>query len=89
MKQFKVIKRKFKIDNVNELSNGCKVSKLISCVVEDLHSGKIIKIKSGKEVSELEETIINKIDDFDLECGDVINVQLGLHNIVTYIYFIS
>jgi len=75
MKKFKVIKRKFKIDNSNELSKGCRVSKIISCVVEDLDSGEIIKIKSGKEVSELEKIIINKIDDFDLECGDIMNVR--------------
>jgi hypothetical protein len=77
MKQFKVIKRKFKIDNVNELSNGCRVSKIISCTVEDLHSGNIIKIKSkdGKVLGRTLEAIINKIDDFDLECGDVVTIR--------------
>jgi hypothetical protein len=77
MKQFKVIKRKFKIDNVNELSKGCKISKLISCVVEDLHSGEIIKIKfgDGKVLSKILEVILNKIDDFDLECGDVVTIR--------------
>ena len=46
MKRFKVIKRKFKIDNVNELSKGCRVSRIISCVVENLDSGELLKIKS-------------------------------------------
>ena len=44
--RFKVIKRKFKIDNVNELSKGCRVSRIISCSVENLDSGELLKIKS-------------------------------------------
>jgi hypothetical protein len=74
MKRFKVIKRKFKIDDVNELSKGCRVSRIISCVVEDLDSGELMKIKSST-TSDLEKTIINKIDDFDLECGDVFIIR--------------
>jgi hypothetical protein len=60
MKRFKVIKRKFKIDNVNELSKGCKISKMISCVVEDLDSGELLKIKS-KTSSGLGKIIIDKL----------------------------
>ena len=74
MKRFKVIKRKFKIDDVNELSKDCRVSRIISCVVEDLDSGELMKIKSST-ISDLEKTIINKIDDFDLECGDVFIIR--------------
>lgn len=74
MKRFKVIKRKFKIDDVNELSKDCRVSRIISCVVEDLDSGELMKIKSST-TSDLEKTIINKIDDFDLECGDVFIIR--------------
>lgn len=74
MKRFKVIKRKFKIDNVNELSKGCKISKMISCVVEDLDSGELLKIKS-KTSSGLGKIIIDKIDDFDRECGDIILIR--------------
>ena len=74
MKRFKVIKRKFKIDNVNELSKGCKISKMISCVVEDLDSGVLLKIKS-KTSSGLGKVIIDKIDDFDSECGDIILIR--------------
>jgi len=74
MKRFQVIKRKFKIDNVNELSKGCKISKMISCVVEDLDSGELLKIKS-KTSSGLGKIIIDKIDDFDCECGDIILIR--------------
>jgi hypothetical protein len=74
MKKFKVIKRKFKIDNVNELSKGCKVHKMISCVVEDLDSGELINIKS-KTALGLQKTIIDKIDDFDCECGDIVIIK--------------
>ncbi len=74
MKRFKVIKRKFKIDNVNELSKGCRVSRIISCVVEDLDSGMLLKIKS-KTAFGLEKTIIDKIDDFDCECGDILSIK--------------
>jgi hypothetical protein len=69
--RFKVIKRKFKIDNVNELSKGCKVSRIISCSVENLDSGELLKIKS-KTASGLGKIIIDRVDDFDLECGDII-----------------
>ena len=74
MKRFKVIKRKFKIDNVNELSKGCKVSRIISCVVENLETGELLKIKS-KNCSGLEEKIINRIDEFDCECGDIVIIK--------------
>jgi len=74
MKRFKVIKRKFKIDNVNELSKGCKVSRIISCVVENLETGELIKIKS-KNCFGLEEKIINRIDEFDCECGDIVIIR--------------
>lgn len=74
MKKFKVIKRKFKIDNVNELSKGCRVSRIISCVVENLDSGELLKIKS-KNCSGLEEKIINRIDEFDCECGDIVIIK--------------
>jgi hypothetical protein len=74
MKRFKLIKKKFKIDNVNELSKGCKVHKIISCVVEDLDSGELINIKS-KTALGLHKTIIDKIDDFDCECGDIVIVK--------------
>jgi hypothetical protein len=69
--RFKVIKRKFKIDNVNELSKGCRVSRIISCSVENLDSGELLKIKS-KTASGLGKIIIDRVDDFDLECGDII-----------------
>jgi len=74
MKRFKVIKRKFKIDNVNELSKGCKVSRIISCIVEDLDNGKLLKIKS-KNCLGLEEKIINRIDEMDCECGDIVIIK--------------
>jgi len=74
MKRFKVIKRKFKIDNANELSKGCKVSRIISCVVEDLDNGMLLKIKD-KTAFGLEKTIIDKVDNFDLECGDIFYVK--------------
>jgi hypothetical protein len=74
MKRFKVIKRKFKIDNVNELSKGCKVSRIISCVVEDLDSGELLKIKF-KNCFGLEEKIINRIDEMDCECGDIVIIK--------------
>ncbi len=74
MKQFKIIKRKFKIDNVSELSKGCKTSKIISCTVEDLDNGTMLKIKA-ETASGLSKIIINKIDDFDLECGDIITIK--------------
>jgi len=74
MKRFKVIKRKFKIDDVNELSKGCRVSRIISCVVEDLETGELLKIKS-KNCFGLEEKIINRIDDFDCECGDIVIIK--------------
>jgi hypothetical protein len=74
MKRFKVIKRKFKIDNVNELSKGCRVSRIISCVVENLDSGERFKIKS-KDSSGLEKTIIDRIDEFDCECGDIVIIK--------------
>jgi hypothetical protein len=74
MKRFKVIKRKFKIDNVNELSKGCKVSRIISCIVEDLDNGKLLKIKS-KNCFGLEEKIINRIDEMDCECGDIVIIK--------------
>jgi len=72
--KFKVIKRKFKIDNVNELSKGCKVSRIISCSVENLDSGELLKIKS-KTASGLGKIIIDKIDEFDCECGDIILIR--------------
>jgi len=72
--RFKVIKRKFKIDNVNELSKGCRVSRIISCSVENLDSGELLKIKS-KTASGLEKTIIDKIGDFDCECGDIVLIK--------------
>jgi hypothetical protein len=74
MKRFQVIKRKFKIDNVNELSKGCRVSRIISCVVKNLDSGELLKIKS-KNCFGLDKTIINKIDDFDCECGDIVIIK--------------
>jgi hypothetical protein len=74
MKRFKVIKRKFKIDNVNELSKGCRVSRIISCVVEDLESGKLLKIKS-KNCSGLDEKIINRVDEMDCEVGDIVIIR--------------
>jgi hypothetical protein len=74
MKRFKVIKRKFKIDNANELSKGCKVSRIISCVVEDLDNRMLLKIKD-KTAFGLEKTIIDKVDNFDLECGDIFYVK--------------
>lgn len=74
MKRFKVIKRKFKIDNVNELSKGCRVSRIISCVVENLDSGELLKIKS-KTSSGLGKIIIDKIDDLDCECGDIVIIR--------------
>ena len=72
--KFKVIKRKFQISNVSELSEGCRVSRIISCVVENLDSGELLKIKS-KTASGLEKKIINKIDDFDCECGDILFIE--------------
>ena len=72
--RFKVIKRKFKIDNVNELSKGCRVSRIISCSVENLDSGELLKIKS-KTAYGLGKIIIDKIDDFDCECGDIILIR--------------
>ena len=69
--RFKVIKRKFKIDNVNELSKGCRVSRIISCSVENLDSGELLKIKS-KTASGLGKIIIDRVEDFDLECSDII-----------------
>jgi hypothetical protein len=72
--RFKVIKRKFKIDNVNELSKGCRVSKIISCSVENLDSGELLKIKS-KTASGLGKIIIDRVEDFDLECGDIILIK--------------
>jgi len=72
--KFKVIKRKFKIDNVNELSKGCKVSRIISCVVENLDSGELLKIKS-KTAFGLGKIIIDKIDEFDCECGDIVIIK--------------
>jgi hypothetical protein len=74
MKRFKVIKRKFKIGNVNELSEGCRVSRIISCVVENLDSGELVKIKY-KNCFGLEEKIINQIDDLNCECGDVVIIK--------------
>ena len=74
MKRFKVIQRKFKIDNVNELSKGCRVSRIISCVVENLDSGELLKIKS-KTSSGLGKIIIDKIDDLDCECGDIVIIR--------------
>ena len=74
MKRFKVIKRKFKIDNVNELSKGCRVSRIISCVVENLDGGELLKIKS-KDCFGLEEKIINKVDEMDCECGDIVIIR--------------
>ena len=74
MVKLKVIERKFQISNVIELSKGCRVSKIISCVVENLDSGELLKIKS-KTASGLEEKIINKIDDFDCECGDILFIE--------------
>lgn len=74
MKKFKVIKRKFKIDNVSELSKGCKTSTLISCTVEDLDNGTMLKIKA-ETASGLNKIIVNRIDDFDLECGDIITIK--------------
>jgi hypothetical protein len=71
MKKFKVIKRKFKIDNVNELSKGCRVRRIISCTVENLDSGELLKIKS-KTAFGLGKIIIDRIDDMDCECGDII-----------------
>jgi hypothetical protein len=72
MKRFKVIKNK--LCGYVFLSKGCRVSRIISCVVEDLDSGELMKIKSST-ISDLEKTIINKIDDFDLECGDVFTIR--------------
>jgi hypothetical protein len=72
--RFKVIKRKFKIDNVNELSKGCRVSRIISCSVENLDSGELLKIKS-KTASGLGKIIIDRVEDFDLECGDIILLE--------------
>ena len=72
--EFKVIKRKFQISNVSELSKDCKVSKIISCVVENLDSGELLKIKS-KTASGLEKKIIDKINDFDCECGDILFIE--------------
>jgi hypothetical protein len=72
--RFKVIKRKFKIDNVNELSKGCRVSRIISCSVENLDSGELLKIKS-KTASGLGKIIIDRVEDFDLECGDIILIK--------------
>jgi hypothetical protein len=74
MKKFKVIKRKFKIDNVNELSKGCRVSRIISCVVENLETGVLLKIKD-KNALGVEKLIIDKINDFDCECGDIITIK--------------
>jgi hypothetical protein len=74
MKRFKVIKRKFKIDSVNELSKGCRVSRIISCVVEDLDSGELLKIKS-KNCSGLDEKIINRVDEMDCEVGDIVIIK--------------
>jgi len=74
MKRFKVIKRKFKIDDVNELSKGCRVSRIISCVVENLETGELLKIKS-KSCFGLEEKIINRVDDLDCECGDIVIIK--------------
>jgi hypothetical protein len=72
--RFKVIERKFKIDNVNELSKGCRVSRIISCSVENLDSGELLKIKS-KTASGLGKIIIDRVEDFDLECGDIILIK--------------
>jgi hypothetical protein len=47
---------------------------MISCVVEDLDSGELIKIKS-KTALGLQKTIIDRIDDFDCECGDIVIVK--------------
>jgi hypothetical protein len=69
--RFKVIKRKFKINKVNELSKGCKVFKMISCSVENLDSGEFLNIKS-KTASGLGKIIIDRVEDFDIECGDII-----------------
>ena len=74
MKRFKVIKRKFQISSPNELSKGCRVSKIISCVVENLNNGQLLKIKS-KTAFGLEKKIIDKIDDFDCECGDILLIE--------------
>jgi len=74
MKRFKVLEREFKITNVNELSKGHRVSKIMKCVVEDLDTGELLKIKPNTS-SDLEKKIINKIDDFDCECGDVIIIR--------------
>jgi hypothetical protein len=73
-KRFKVLERKFQISSPNELSKGCRVSKIIKCVVEDLDSGQLLKIKS-KTASGLEKKIIDKIDDFDCECGDILFIE--------------
>jgi hypothetical protein len=72
--RFKVIKRKFKIDNANELSEGCRIFRMISCSVENLDSGELLKIKS-KTASGLGKIIIDRVEDFDLECGDIILVK--------------
>lgn len=74
MKRFKIIKRKFQIDNVSELSKSLSTSKIISCTVEDLDNGTMLKIKA-ETASGLSKIIINKIDDFDLECGDIITIK--------------
>jgi hypothetical protein len=72
--RFKVIKRKFQISNVSELSKGCRVSEIISCVVENLDSGELLKIKS-KTASGLEERIINRVDEMDCEVGDIVIIR--------------
>ena len=74
MKRFRVIKRKFKIDNLNELNKGCRVHKIISCVVENLETGEFLKIKS-KSCSGLEEKIINRIDELDCECNGIVIIK--------------
>ena len=74
MRKFKVIKRKFKIESVNELSDGCRVSRMISCVVEDLDSGELLEIKD-KNAFGIEKLIIDKINDFDCECGDIVIIK--------------
>ena len=72
--RFKVIKRKFKIDNVNELFKGCRVSRIISCSVENLDTGELLKIKL-KNCFGLGEKIINRVDDLDCEVGDIVLIK--------------
>ena len=77
-KRFKVLKREYKMSSPNDwywlLSKGCRVSKITKCVVEDLDSGQLLKIKY-KTASGLEKKIIDKIDDFDCECGDILFIE--------------